>query len=240
MSTLNDFDLNELVLQLHSELKFAFEVANSAEKQAGMRLEKVKARLGRKKNPDNENGGNNNNLNILNPERYPDEEDWELEVSYKYGDPLPDIPQSQNWVSTTESRLVLERLGNTRIINLKGVSRIWEERLKLAGILTIEDMALASSEKIMDLCRQFNSLTPLEFQIKVLLLVRDFRPIINSRFKNMYLHMLLTENQSGLKKLFHGKLSGPEISSLKAMASIIYLVFDKRFTFKLKLGLLSK
>ena len=138
MSTLNDFDLNELVLQLHSELKFAFEVANSAEKQAGMRLEKVKARLGRKKNKDDENGSNDNNLNILNilnSERYPDQEDWEIEVSYKYGDSLPDIPQSQNWVNTVESRLVLERLGNTQIIYLKGVNHIWKERLNSAGIL---------------------------------------------------------------------------------------------------------
>lgn len=240
MSTLKDFDLNELVLQLHSELQFAFEVANAAEKQVGLRLENVKARLGRKKNQDSENGNNGDNLNILNAERYPDQEDWELEVSYKYGDPLPDIPQSQTWISTSASRLVLERLGKTQVLNLKGISRVWEKRLRLAGISTIEDIATASHEKIMGLCRQFNSLTPLEFQIKVLLLVRDFSPINYSQFKNTYLHLLLTESQSDLKKLFKGKLSGPEISSLKAMASVIYLVFDKRFTFKLKLGLLTK
>ncbi len=244
MSTLNDFDLNELVLQLHSELKYAFEVANAAEKQAGMQVESVKARLGRKKNPDEENNNNSNNnsnnLNILNSERYPDEEDWEIEVSYKYGEPLPGIPQSQNWVSTPESRQVLERLGNTEILNIKGVSHVWKERFALAGILNIEDLAQIPSQKIMNLCRQFHSLAPLEFQTKVLLLVRDFNPIIYLQFKNIPLHSLLTHTRSDLKKMFHGKLSGPEISNLQAMASIIYLVLDKRFTFQLKLDLLTK
>ena len=107
MSTLNNFDINELVLQLHGELKFAFEVANTAEKEAGMKLQTVKARLGRKDLEDVFTS-NDDNLNGLNSERYPNKEDWEVEVSYKYGEPIDGIPKSQNWISTADSRFVLE------------------------------------------------------------------------------------------------------------------------------------
>jgi len=239
VSTLNDFDINELVLQLHGELKFAFEVANAAEKEAGMQLQTVKARLGRKDLlPEGDIGEDDSNG--LNPDRYPDKEDWELEVAYKYGDPIKGIPKSQNWVSTSDSRLVLERLGDVEVVNIKGVSKVWVQRLATAKILTIENLVLAPHEQLLELCEQYNSFVPLEFQTKVLLLVRDFTPLPYTEFYGHKLFMLLENNLFSLKRLFKGKLSGPEISDLRVMASIIQLVFDRRFAEKLRLGLFAK
>jgi hypothetical protein len=239
VSSLNDFDINELVLQLHGELKFAFEVANAAEKEAGMQLQTVKARMGRKDLlPEGDAGGSN--LNGLNPDRYPDKEDWEVEVSYEYGNPLAGIPKSQNWVSTADSRLVLERLGNEMLVHIKGVNRVWVQRFAEAQILTVEKLALASHEKILEICKQYNSMAPLEFQTKVLLLVRDFTPLSYTGFYNQKLFLLLENNLYDLKRLFKGKLSGPEISNLRVMASIIQLVFDKGFAGKLRMDLFAK
>ncbi len=239
MSTLNDFDINELVLQLHGELKFAFEVANTAEKEVGMQLQTVKARLGRK-DLEGVSNINGDNFNGLNSERYPNKEDWEVEVSYKYGEPAEGIPISQNWISTSDSRFVLERLAKERIVQIKGVSNVWVQKFESSNIITIEDLVLASQSKINKLCKQFNSLAPIEFQTKVLLLVRDFNPLQLNTFNNLKLLLLVEKSLEELKRVFKGKLSGPEISNLKVMASIIYLVFDKRFTEKLKLNLFAK
>lgn len=242
MSKLGDFDINELILQLHSELKFAFETAQSAEQQLGLRMENVKARFGRKEITEEEGveSKEEDYVEVLNGERYPNEEDWEIEVNYKHGLPIPDIPQSQNWVSSTESQLIIQRLGTTPIIYVKGVNLVWKDRFQKAGISTIEDIALASTKKIQSLCRQYNTLKPLEFQVKVLLLIRDFKPIRHIQYKQISLTTFLGYSQSTIKLVFKNKLTGPEISELKAMASIIYLVFDKRFTSKLKLDILSK
>ena len=240
MSKLTDFDINELVLQLHSELKIAFEVANSAEQQKGLQLETVNARIGRKKDNEEDNNGNESNFELLNAERYPAEEDWEIEVTYKHGDPLPDIPQSQNWITSSESQLVFKRLGNTQLMHIKGISLVWEKRLNKEGLFTIEDLALASSIKISEICNLYNSIAPIEFQTKVLLIIRDFTPIVFPKFKNIPLSALLLKTRNDLKKLFEHKLSGPEISNLKTMAAIIYLVFDKSFADKLRLELLTK
>ncbi len=239
MSTLNDFDINELVLQLHGELKFAFEVANAAEKEIGMQLQTVKARLGRKDIVDG-SVNNGDNLNGLNSDRYPDKEDWELEVSYKYGEPAEGMPISQNWVNTTDSRLILERLAKEKVVMVKGVSKVWVRKFASSNIITIEDLALASQSKISALCKQFNSFAPMEFQTKVLLLVRDFNPLQFSTFNDLKLLVLVEKSLENLKKVFRGKLSGPEISNLKVMASVIYLVLDKRFTEKLKLNLFAE
>lgn len=239
MSTLNNFDINELVLQLHGELKFAFDVANAAEKESGMQLQTVKARLGRK-DLEEENSSNGNTLNGLSSDRYPTKEDWEIEVSYKYGDPVAGIPKSLNWVNTANSKLILERLSTTKVVKVKGVSSVWVKKLASSNIITIGDLALSSSEKILGLCNQFNSMAPLEFQTKVLLLVRDFTPLIYSEFYEHKLILLISRSIEELKKVFKGKLTGPEISNLKVMASIVYLVLDKRFTDKLKLVFFSK
>jgi len=239
VSNLNDFDINELVLQLHGDLKFAFEVANAAEKEAGMQLQAVKARLGRKDLLP-EDDANDDGLNGLNSDRYPDREDWEVEVSYKYGDPVEGIPKSQNWVSTGDSRLVLERLGDEKVVNIKGISSVWVQRLASVKIMTIENLALASHEQLLELCSKYNSLVPLEFQTKVLLLVRDFTPLPYTEFYNHKLFLLLQNSLFNLKRLFKGKLSGPEISNLRVMASIIQLVFDRRFAEKLRLELFAK
>lgn len=215
MSKLGDFDINELILQLHGELKFAFETTQSAEQQAGLRMEEVKARFGRKEILEKQNSENEEEfVEVLNGNRYPNEEDWELEVSYKHGIPIPDIPQSQNWISSSESKLIIDRLGKTPIINIKGVNYVWENRFQDAGISTIEDLASTSSDKIQYLSQKYNTLKPLEFQIKVLLLVREFKPLVHKKYNQILLNTFLGYSQSTIKQLFKNKLTGPDRKSV--------------------------
>ncbi|PLX02920.1 MAG: hypothetical protein C0595_08795 [Marinilabiliales bacterium] len=237
MNTLNNFDVNELILQLHGELKFAFEVANSTGKQAGMQMQKLKVKFGKQNVADL---NDDDEPIVLNSERYPSDEDWELEVGYKYGDPVPNLPASENWSVGTNSQLILDRLEKTDIIKIKGVSTYWKSKLIDEGIRSVGDLAKTSNERIISICNKYGSMKPLEFQIKVLLLVRDFKPLKFKIFANLPLFYLLEKTTSELKRTFQNKLSGPEISELRAVASIVFLCFDKDLSSKFKMDLVSK
>lgn len=239
MSKLGNFDINELILQLHSEMKLAFEITQSAEQTHGLRIDSIKTRFGRKDNGPLGAVPEEENLEILNGQRYPNEEDWEVEVNYRHGLPVPEIPQSKNWVSSYDSQRIIQKLGNVSIINIKGVNTVWGNRFEKSGISTINELAGASAQKIQQLCKEFNTLKPHEFQVKVLLLVRNFQPFRYTEFKDISLNSLLQYSQIELKTIFKHQLTGPEISELKSMASIIYLVFDSHFTSKLMLAVLA-
>jgi hypothetical protein len=237
MSKLRDFDMNQLLLMLHGELRLAFNAAQSAEKETNLRVESVNIKMGQKSVSGS--GEEPENVSLLDAERYPDEEDWQVSLRYRYGDPIPDIPGSLMWFSSATSGLVLDRLKSIPVKDIKGVDRVWETILHQANILTIEDLADIPNEKIRELCRAQNSLFPLEFQTKVLMLAREFNPLKFPEYYNISLTVFLLQSNQELKKLFGGKLSEPEISSLKAMASIVCLVIDKRAFNSLKLGLFA-
>lgn len=221
-----------------ANLSSPFEVANSAGNQAGMQMQKLKVKFG-KQNVAELNDDEEEDPLLLNSERYPSDEDWELEVDYKYGDPVPNLPTSQIWSVGTNSQLILERLADTEIIKIKGVSNIWKSKLNNEGIKTVGDLAKTSNEKIISICRKYGSMKPLEFQTKVLLLVRDFKPLQFKLFLKLPLNYLLEKSTTELKRIFQNKLSGPEISELRALASVIYLCFDKDLSSKLKMSLIS-
>jgi|GEM_PF-3467571 len=233
MSTLNNFDVNELILQLHGELKFAFEVANSSGKQAGMQLDKLKVKFGKQNLMEEDN-----DTLILNADRYPSDENWELEVDYKYGDPIPDLEVSPNWISGDTSQIILKRLADTEVEKIKGVSSFWKKKFVDTGIVTIKHLATASSDKILELCRLHHSSKPLEFQTKVLLMARNFKPLQFTQFGDLPILTLINKSTAQLKKLFLNKLSGPEIADLRAMVLVINLCLDKKLCEKLKLNLL--
>lgn len=236
MSTIKDFDINELVLQLHSELQFAVGIAQSGNKAAHLRIDEVKARLGRNQKKAGEEIDSPTD-NLLNPERYPDEEDWEIEVSYKYGD-VKNMPgEETKWDEPENHLLIFHRLGKLPIIGLKGINLYWKNFLKNAGISTFEKLAFYDADKMIELCKQCNSLLPMQFQTQLLMLIRDFHPLQFSEFKRIPLSVFLLKTNAILKKEFQGKLTGPEISELKKMASIIFLIIDKRIASKFTLEL---
>jgi hypothetical protein len=237
MSTLRDFDVNQLMLMLHGELQQAFNASQSAEKTAKLRVEQVNVKMGQRSLQ--ETGSAPENHNLLDPERYPDKEDWEVNISYRYGGQQPGVSGTGMWVSSADSGLVLERMKDVPVRNVKGIDRIWETRLLEAGILTIGDLANCPAEKIRQLCGRYKTLQPLEFQTLVLLLARDFTPLRFSEFYQLSLPKLLMESNAGLKRKFGGKLSEPEISGLKAMAAIICTIIDKSWHQDLTLDLLS-
>jgi hypothetical protein len=236
VSTIKDFDINELVLQLHNELQFAFGIAQSGNRAAHLRIDEVKARLGRNQIKVNEELDDRTN-NFLNPERYPDEEDWEIEVSYKFGDLKNGYLEETKWDKPGNHLLIIHRLGKLPVIDLKGINRGWNNFFKNAGILTFEQLAFYDSDKMIELCKLSNSLLPLQFQTQLLMLIRDFRPLKFPDFKTIPLSVFLLKTNAALKMELHGKLTGPEISDLKNLASIIFLIVDKKIASKLTLEL---
>ncbi len=236
MSTLSNFDIDELILQLHGELKFAFEVANSSGSQAGLQLDNIKVKFGKENIITDTDSFD---PNILNSNRYPNEDNWELELSYKYGDPFPDLPQSENWTSNTTSRIVLDRLSEVDIRHIKGINTHWRTILIGKGISNIGELAKAHTDKLLSITNEYRSLLPIEFQTKVLLLIRSFKPFQYKQYGNMPISNLLRYSIEDLKNLYSNKLSSPEISELRAMASIIFLSLDKNYASKLTMSLFT-
>lgn len=236
MSTIRDFDFDELVLHLHRDLQFAFERARAETSSSPLQLEVVKARLGRQLTG-NQAGGEPLPENLLNRDRYPDEEDWEIEVSYqsassaaKQNDPAS-VPASDKGVS------LLDLLEDAPLDYLKGIDRHWKGILEEAGIHTLGRLAYNSNEKMLNLCNKNNSLMPLMFQTQALLLARENIPAVHSAFRNRLLIDLLQNPAGLLKNQFNGRLSDPVISELKQVAAILFLVIDKKIAEKFTLGL---
>ena len=236
MSTLGNFDINELILQLHGELRFAYEVANSIGPEAGMQLDNVTVKFGKK---NLENSSSNNITPIINPSRYPSNEEWELVVDYKNGTKQMGIPNDSNWSVGNDSKLLLKKLGHLETNNIKGVNTFWHNKLKDYKIRNISQLSVCPVDQIITICQEVNSLKPLEFQTKVQLLVRSFKPLQIRKYFNYSLNSLVETQSNELKRMFNGKLSGPEISDLRATAMIINLCLDKEITKDLKLRILS-
>lgn len=236
MSTIKDFDIDELVLHLHRDLQLAFETAREEAASYPLQLEEVKARLGRQLSG-SQAGNDVLPENMLNRERYPDEEDWEIEVSYRPGSAagrkkdIPVVPVFRTGVT------LLSLLENSPPDHLKGVDRHWKGIFEQAGILTLGSLAFYPNEKMLNLCHLNNSLMPLMFQTQALLLARENVPVIPSDFKNRLLIDLLRMPVDVLRTRFSGRMSGPALSGLKQVASVLFLVIDKKIAEKFTLGL---
>ena len=239
MSTLKDFDIGELVLQLNDELKFAFEVAQTGEMRADLRLDHVVARFGKEQSASN--GISDKGNHLLKASQYPNEENWEIEVAYKYDRIADSIKNKTKKNSKTlYSSLLIEKLGRYSIMNIRGMTRQWYGKMKEAGILTIKELNQATPEKIQKLCRDKQSFLPLEFKTKVSLLDRKVKPFSYSEFDNIQLSSLLLNSPDKLFGLFKNKLNEKEIAELQSNTAIIFMIIDQRLASKLKLKLFSK
>ena len=236
MSTLGNFDINELILQLHGELSFAYEVANSIGPQAGMQLDNVTVKFGKK---NLENSTTTENAPVIDPSRYPSNEEWELVVDYKNGCNQMDIPTDSNWSVGHDSKLLLKRLGHLETSSIKGINTFWYNKLIDHNINNLGELANCPVDQIITICKEFNSLKPVEFQTQVQLLARSFKPLQQREFFDYSLNTLVKNQSNELKRMFKGKLSGPEISDLRAVAMIVNLCLDKTITKNLTLRLLS-
>lgn len=237
MSKLGDFDVSQLMLMLHGELQQAFDASQGVEPVARLRVDRVNVRIGQKGLQ--QETADPEHLSLLDPVRYPDEENWEINLSYGYGDPIPGHPGGGVWVSSATAGLVLERLKDIPVRKVKGVDRVWNQRLGELGIKTIGNLADCPSEKIRQLCLTYRSLQPLEFRTLVLLLARDFTPLRFSEFYDLSLPDILLSGSDILKSAFRGKMSEPEIIGLKSMAAIICTIIDRTVYRNLKLKILA-
>jgi hypothetical protein len=237
MSKLGDFDVNQLMLMLHGEMKQAFDATQDLEDAAKLRVDEVRLKIGQKEQGEKEAG--HEKISLLDPERYPDEESWEINLSYRYGDPIPGHPGGGEWMTSVTAGLVLDRLKNIPVSNVKGIDRVWNSRFAEAGIKTLGDLASCPGEKIRQLGRTYRTLQPLEFQTLVLLLERQFTPLQYTEFHGLLLTDILWSGSEASGKLFKGKLSEPEIVSLKAMAAIICTVIDRKIYQNLRMEILA-
>ena len=233
MSKLEVFDINDLIIQLHDELKLAFHISQLDQLEGNLRLHSVKARLGRKLVADEPDAPVPTSL--LYGERYPNEEDWEIEVSYKSDRALH--PQTTDSGREVQEYILLDKLAGYPVSTLKGVSTHWERVLSKEGIQTVGELARIPYEEIMQLTDAYNAYSLLDFYAKVSLLKRQFVILSYPEFGETPFRDMVLKSETELKRAFDNKLSLIEISELKLISSLLLVVFDKkafeRFSLKL-------
>ena len=231
MSTLKDFDVGELVLHLHRDLNHAFDLIRVEQENSLLYVDQVKAKLGRNQLKIQESSISENNL--LNPDRYPDEEDWEIEVSYSANSSVkkPGIQKGK----LAENYLLMNKMGTFTLQKLKGIDKYWNSFFRNKGITNLEQLAFLEEQEIIRLCKISNSLLPKQFQTQVLLLVCKVTPFRYFEFREKLLIDLVLKTVDELKKDFKGKITALEIYELKKLASLIFMVIDNTTASKLTL-----
>lgn len=232
MTTIANFDIDELVIQLHEELKLAFHMAQVDDLSDRYQIESVKAKIGRKDLGTSENEINHN---VLNPVRYPDEEDWEIEVSYSKKD-RNSLNQSIN-VRVSNS-LLLDKLKYLPLSSLKGISAFWEKVFSDQKIQTIGELVKLTEAEIHRICNNQNSFLPLEFQTKAMLLNQPVTLAKKPDFKALLLDAIALKSEDELIEMFENRLTRIEVRELRAISNLLMMVLDKDIYLKLSLDML--
>ena len=232
MTKLAEFDINELVVQLHDELKLAFHLAQVEQLGNKFQIDTLKAKLGRK---DLKVSDSDDETNLLRSDKYPNEEDWEIEVNYSRRNDFRGF-EIQN--SKLTDHLLLDKLQHLPLSSLKGISVYWQGIFKKISVLNFGDLSKMSEENIKTLCSNHNSFLPLEFQIKVLLLnhrimLSDLPGISSLRFVDIIL-----KSDQQLMSMFNNKLTKIEIAEIKNISQLLMILIDKEVFISLRLGIL--
>ena len=235
MSKLEEFDINDLVIKIHDELKLAFHVAQLDEVGGGIKLLSATTKLGRRKLID---GAEPDPAGImLNRGKYPDEEDWEVVVNYSAsGDSQPG--KAQIGEGELQQYQLFDRLVNQPLTAIKGISTYWAGILSEYGIRTVGQLGRTSVRKMERINAQHNSFVLMEFYAKVSLLNRSYIVLKHEALKHLHFIDIILKTEKELASMFKGKMSKIELAEIRSIASLLLVVFDKEVFEDFTLGLL--
>lgn len=226
------YDIDELVLQLHEELKLAFHLARVDVLSNAFRIESVKAKMGRR---DINKEVNASNLNVLNPARYPKDEDWEIEVIYANEEA---IVKNQKTLVNPKGCLLSDKLKHLPLSSLKGISSVWQNIFADKNISTLGELSDFPEEEISKLCSDENSFFPQEFQTKVRLLKQPGLQKKISNANQLFLKDLALKTENELKKILGKNFTVIEIRIIKSLINLLMLTIDKNVFCAFKFELL--
>lgn len=232
MTKLSEFDIDELVLQLHEELKYAFHLAQVEQLGDRFRIDTLKAKMGRKNLRVTDS---NKEINLLNSDKYPDEEDWEIEVNYSR---KQDPSGIETFSAGFNDRSLLDNLKDLPLSSLKGINVYWQEIYSKGNINNFGDLATMPHEAVLTLCKNKNTFLPLEFQTKVLLLNQRITRFKHPDFSKTSFGDISLKSDSDLKLLFSSRLTAIEISQIRNVSNLLMMIIDKDVFLNLTLEIL--
>jgi len=230
MTKLTEFDIDELVFQIHEDLKLAFHLAQVDQLSGSFQIDSVRARLGRK---DLDKLASPGNRNLLNPERYPDEEDWEIELNYsKRNNTCID---KKSFASPSDP-LLFENLKGLPLSSLKGISEHWQRVFTDVNVLTLGDLADLPETQIHDMCKKLHTFLPQEFQTKVVLLKQPLLMVEKIEGEHLLFKDIAMCSENELKTIFSNHFTNNEIRRIKNTIDLLMLVLDKDVFINLSLN----
>lgn len=217
--------MDEMALQLHRQMAYAFKLAVAEGESSGMLLTKVNARVGRKHS--GEAGDPSAGLPDTSQEEYPGKGDWEVEVEYARADRKvlggSRLPDGQ------PLPVLLNLFEGLPLTALKGIRHEWTKRFRKYKVGTIGELAGLDTAKAADICRRLGSLRPLEFHTQARLLERPCVVLSGKNVKPIPLHRLLLMGREEIANSVGLGLSGLEMRELQACVQIMNLVFDQAY-----------
>jgi hypothetical protein len=129
MSRLEQFDLDQLLLNIHGELS---QLMTESVSVSGRRLkiEQLNFRMGQRLKPGQENA--------LESGRYPSEENWQVELYYQPGRSGSEAGSQAVSVGPDQ---IIDRIGRAPITVVKGVNTFWARRWKEEyGLTSLADL----------------------------------------------------------------------------------------------------
>lgn len=230
MTTITEFDIDELVVQLHEELKLAFHLAQVDKLGDRFQLEFVKARMGRK---DLERPREDSAYNLLKPDRYPNEEDWEIEVSYSNRNHT--LKEKKSATPLRGEYMLFDNLKDLPLSSLKGISEYWQSVFMEVNIQTLGELISMPEGLVYALCKTHNSFLPQEFKTKASFLKQPITLIEKLNVEQMCLKDVALCSEKELKTIFGNRLTNLEIRLIQNTANLLMLVLDKDVFLKLSL-----
>lgn len=228
MSTIKDFDIDTLTLLLHEELNFVANAINQNQQESGFAIERMKLKMGQKHDVSDPF------ISVLDAARYPDEEDWEIELAYKAGDEQFISNLSDN--STFDEALLIEKFAKEKLSKIKGVSKSWLKKWSKSNVQTIGDLAKMTAGEVKNFAERHHSINPILHYSTVLTLNQKIQPLRFKQFSGITLEDVLINDAQILKRIFLNKLTLPEILIIQNQVRILFLAFDVSFVKKLTLA----
>lgn len=217
MSKIEQFDIDQLLLNLHGELSQVMAGAAVGKDGTRFQIQRLNFRMGQQLEDEQENS--------LDAERYPSKENWQVELSYEPGkDVLLGVEEKQ---SISCSDLMLERLSEHPLEVIKGLSTYWTKRWDEIGVKTIGSLYKFQPQKLWDIFETPDSQLLAHYS-QVQQLQIEFPPLLFSKLKEEPLEIFWKYDVYQLQKRLQ-PLSVQQVQMYRNLAWRVATILDLSF-----------
>jgi len=217
VSKIDQFDIDQLLLNLHGELSQVMAGAAVGKDGTRLQIQRLDFRMGQRLENEQENS--------LDAERYPSKEDWQVELTYEPGKAV--LLGADEKASINRSDLLIKRLSDQPLNVIKGLSTYWSEQWGEFGVSSLGALA---SFKMQNLLEKIPS-TPSQMVNHYSLVQQlqfEFPPLLNEHLYQKSLALFWEGAIVQLKKEL-SPLSEQQIQTFQHLAWRMATILDLSF-----------